>query len=147
MHLHRFDDSVVRLFTLRDESPNAANKHLEIAVPTCSYRMGVNNIGFGMAVLGEYCTDLSMNQTETANVDEWNNSCIFSKNTQTVCTRNVLKFQMECIAVFVSIVGEKQNFEYLFLRGSPPISVHFQQLGCYQLAQQLLRVARLLGRW
>lgn len=69
MHLHRFDDSAVHTFELRPGAgaPSVANaptlgerrsseqhrQYLEIAVPTCSYRMGVEHSGFGMAVIGE----------------------------------------------------------------------------------------------
>lgn len=66
MHLNRFEDSAVHQFQLRDSAATTAaaaksrghrgrddHKYLEIAVPTCSYRMGVANSGFGMAVIGE----------------------------------------------------------------------------------------------
>lgn len=33
---------------------NSARNYTEIAVPTASYRMGVNHIGYGWAVIGKY---------------------------------------------------------------------------------------------
>lgn len=54
MHLHTIDDSAVHEFPLRCETiAGKARQYLEIAVPTCSYRMGVARSGFGFAVIGE----------------------------------------------------------------------------------------------
>lgn len=53
MHFKAFTDNTVFSFALNEKVNKVAN-YLEIIVPTCSYRMGVKMIGFGMAVIGKW---------------------------------------------------------------------------------------------
>lgn len=54
VHFEYLNDNSILKITLRtNEMIDGKRKITEIMVPTCSYRMGVKNIGFGMAVLGK----------------------------------------------------------------------------------------------
>lgn len=50
--------NAVAEYDLTDQHQNNDHHHdrkyVEIGVPTCSYRMGVPQIGYGFAVIGEY---------------------------------------------------------------------------------------------
>lgn len=47
------DFRVIRLPLTKIESNDPNRKYTEIMIPTSSYRMGVLQMGFGLAVLGE----------------------------------------------------------------------------------------------
>lgn len=52
MHFDNMNDESI--LTLRtNEVVDGKIKRTEIMLPTCSYRMGVKNIGFGMAIIGK----------------------------------------------------------------------------------------------
>ena len=58
-HFETFTENSVKSFTLFNNqendktNSNNKNKYFEIQVPTCSYRMGVKLLGFGLAVIGK----------------------------------------------------------------------------------------------
>lgn len=54
MHISALTQNAVVEYDLNDDmAQHQDRKYLEIGVPTCSYRMGVPGIGYGMAVIGE----------------------------------------------------------------------------------------------
>lgn len=64
MHLSRYitypplekeylEDGRVLKYGLRKYQHGFENKRTEVMIPTCSYRMGVKNIGYGYAIIGE----------------------------------------------------------------------------------------------
>lgn len=58
LRIEGLEENRVRSFNLpTSKMVSNQKKFTEIMLPTCSYRMGVDKIGFGMAVLGNvsYC--------------------------------------------------------------------------------------------
>lgn len=54
MRFESINDNSILTFTLKGNGKSSQEKKFnEIMIPTCSYRMGVKRIGFGMAVLGK----------------------------------------------------------------------------------------------
>lgn len=48
------EDRQIVKYELRKYEHGFERKRVEIMIPTCSYRMGVSNIGYGYAIIGEY---------------------------------------------------------------------------------------------
>lgn len=60
MHFEPFTGNGILEFDFSDRHElHQDRKYLEIAVPTCSYRMGVPKTGYGMAVIGEYYININ----------------------------------------------------------------------------------------
>lgn len=54
MRYEDFTGDTILTLLLKPGIDASQKKVTEIMIPTCSYRMGVRSIGFGMAVLGKY---------------------------------------------------------------------------------------------
>lgn len=71
MHLENINNNTVLTIDLKKSDKSNERKMLkEIMIPTCSYRMGVKQTGYGMAVLGK----------RVSKVRQWYYVLIFSIN-------------------------------------------------------------------